>query len=643
MKKKAPYICILLACAACLGVLIGCGEQRTQYNYIEEYGKGFHVSGYNYYGRSESLYCNVNCIDFRLCISDGTNQKKGNPDPTKRMGYEFLGVFDGNGRQYFDAMGMRIGDVTDGDLGNHRKNFSTKWQAETGYTLRFDSGDGAPVADIEGLTYDQDIEKLPVPAPADGKRFVGWYCDRDMLYQTTDGEGNPLYGIGDKFSATEAQMKEYDYRFDKYKFWDVGVVDNRKFCELNHYEFCEYINRDINGRIPEREDKTVTLYAKYESNDFDVTFDFGSEHGDIAPRTITLEPDKTVADISAEFDAVTDGEYGIYGWALDSGDMYDGEPITENITLSAVWKKFRTVTARGDGYDDKAVRVYEDAYVYTDRLFPARDGYALDGFYASPTFTGFPVAALEYGGAVSVIYAKQTPVDYTIRYLTDGTLLGGASVPDAAYNIETNTFDLYDGGDGLQNYELVGWHEEDSDEILTKIEKGSTGDMYLYPVLRGKEITLNLNHSVTPDMQYVDGDRPATVKVRYGDRFTISPVRNLGYRFLGWCTEPNGGGELITDGEGKAYAASAFTQSVTLYAHWECGAEIITVSFVEDDGKVTTVKAEKGGFLPLYTPTKAGKIFVGWFSSTGARYRDDDRAYEDVTLYAKWADAEGEV
>lgn len=96
-----------------------------------------------------------------------------------------------------------------------------------------------------------------------------------------------------------------------------------------------------------------------------------------------------------------------------------------------------------------------------------------------------------------------------------------------------------------------------------------------------------------------------------------TPIRK-GYEFLGWYTQPNGGGTKYT-------SSSAFpTSDLVLYSHWKIQKH--TATFKNHDGTVLqTVSVEYGG-TPSYTgstPTKPSTAeysysFSGWSPSIGA-------------------------
>ncbi len=118
-----------------------------------------------------------------------------------------------------------------------------------------------------------------------------------------------------------------------------------------------------------------------------------------------------------------------------------------------------------------------------------------------------------------------------------------------------------------------------------------------------------------------------------------SLLSDTGYTFSGWNTS--------ADGEGSAYQAGEsydLTADVTFYAQWTPDQYI--VSFDADGGVVSPASATfvvGGPALTLPTPTQAGAIFSGWYTSMtgGALVGGAGGSYQpttSVTLYAQWGE-----
>lgn len=143
--------------------------------------------------------------------------------------------------------------------------------------------------------------------------------------------------------------------------------------------------------------------------------------------------------------------------------------------------------------------------------------------------------------------------------------------------------------------------------------------------------------TITYDKNYEGAPAAETKEVLYNYWFDVDgtePTRS-GYAFDGWYTQATGGTKV----ERVSVAGDT-----TYYAHW---LKSITVSFLDDDGSeidaldpINAVEGSAIGALPV--PTKAGKIFMGWFTDN-VNYTTEVTAATvataaDMQLYAKWAD-----
>ena len=115
-----------------------------------------------------------------------------------------------------------------------------------------------------------------------------------------------------------------------------------------------------------------------------------------------------------------------------------------------------------------------------------------------------------------------------------------------------------------------------------------------------------------------------------------TPTRS-GYQFVGWYTKKSGG-TLIED-------TAMPSKDITVYAQWESNAtpkqKTYTITFDADGGSVspksiTVNKDEKIGTLP--TPTKDGYTFVGWYTSSGAKFTSNTIISSNGTVYAHWTE-----
>lgn len=137
---------------------------------------------------------------------------------------------------------------------------------------------------------------------------------------------------------------------------------------------------------------------------------------------------------------------------------------------------------------------------------------------------------------------------------------------------------------------------------------------------------------------------PRQVKIYYGQTYnTLPDAYKMGYKFLGWFTEKNGGVKIKT----TDIVDSIVTR--TLYAHWQ--KETYTITFNATPGlfningttvsEVTdTVEYQGKISLPENIPTYNNREFLGWYTSMrgGVKISDGDifEYSSDKSFYAHW-------
>ena len=109
-----------------------------------------------------------------------------------------------------------------------------------------------------------------------------------------------------------------------------------------------------------------------------------------------------------------------------------------------------------------------------------------------------------------------------------------------------------------------------------------------------------------------------------------TPTRS-GYKFLGWYTQPNGGGTKYT-------SSSSFpTSDLVLYSHWEL--QKYTINFKNVDGTTVSTKTLNSGATlgTLPTVTRSGYTFVGWIPCAPVKKIDntilDSYYYDGAVAY----------
>jgi uncharacterized repeat protein (TIGR02543 family) len=148
------------------------------------------------------------------------------------------------------------------------------------------------------------------------------------------------------------------------------------------------------------------------------------------------------------------------------------------------------------------------------------------------------------------------------------------------------------------------------------------------PAITNYSVTFNGNGSTSGTMSNQTASSPTNL--------TTNAFTRTGYTFAGWNTAANGSGTSYLNG-----ASFPFTANATLYAQWT--ANNLTVTYDTQGGSsVSNGTTTTGGSISSSpgTPTRAGYIFNGWFTtSSGGSAISFPYAHgqtANFTLYAQW-------
>ncbi len=235
----------------------------------------------------------------------------------------------------------------------------------------------------------------------------------------------------------------------------------------------------------------------------------------------------------------------------------------------------------------------------------SRVGYDFAGWLANSGDTDTITTVVP--SSSKTVYAKWTPINYTISY----TLNGGsvASANPTSYNIKTSTFNL--NNPTRDYYNFAGWTGTGLSGEVTNVtvEMGSTGDRSYTATWTpiSYAITYNLaGGSVTPA-------NPTSYTYETA-AFTLNNPTRDGYRFTGWT------------GTGLSGA----TASVTVAAH-STGARSYTATWaqlygvtVENGTADATDAAENDVVTITADAAPAGKLFDKWTSADGVVFDNEN-------------------
>jgi len=265
---------------------------------------------------------------------------------------------------------------------------------------------------------------------------------------------------------------------------------------------------------------------------------------------------------------------------------------------------------------------------------PIREGYLFKGWYVDPEFKSQKYTIEKYSSGNIELYAKWNPCVYSIEYYTNGE---NSSNNPTEYTIETDTIILENPT--RKGYEFKGWFlEQEFENQITQIEKGSMGDIALYAKWEAVDysITYHLNGGIN------DENNPSTYNATSSTIYLKEPTRE-GYNFSSWYEDAECTKSI-------RYILSTRYEDLDLYATWTpISYSVRFHGNGSTDGYMSEVihlSYEETYTLPANRYEKTGHKFIGWNTKadgTGTWFEDEQeiknitlKHLENVTLYAQW-------
>ena len=287
------------------------------------------------------------------------------------------------------------------------------------------------------------------------------------------------------------------------------------------------------------------------------------------------------------------------------------------------------VTAN-DGVSDSAVNVHKGAPVALTA--PSKTGYRFKSWATRSGEEGnYRYTDYDTNGPTNTdlaLFAQWEAVSYAIAYdLGGGTNAVGNP---ASYTVESETITL--AAPERAGYEFKGWVNAQN-EPVTKIEKGSTGDVAVKATWQAVSYTIAYDLGGGTNAS----GNPASYTVE-SETITLAAPERAGYEFKGWVNAQN---------EPIAKIEKGSTGNVTVRATWQVISYTISYELNEGtlEGENPTAYTVESETIALASPERAGYEFKGW-------YPDAEFAGEAVTeiakgttgnlsLYAKWEKKSG--
>ncbi len=376
----------------------------------------------------------------------------------------------------------------------------------------------------------------------------------------------------------------------------------------------------------------IALYAVWsKAETYTVTFN-ANGHGstDVQFVVVTKEDKVTEPNLTA------DEGYLVAGWYESqdgSGDAYVfGSTISQNLVLYAKWNlQSYTITYELDGGTNGA-----NPSTYTIKtenkalVDPTKEGHTFGGWYYDAAFTNKATQISTGTKGNITLYAKWTPITYTVKYLSGNTIPGVVSNDTKEYGVALTLKDsvsTFSHGGCTQK----GWSLSDNGEVAYAFggEYKGNADLTLYP--HWECSTYNLTYETDGGNK---GNNP--------DTYTGPAMLGLnngsysGFYFGGWYREISFKNQVSN--------VQNITTDLTLYARWYNKVTYKPGSALSGVDSVVTNK-NKGVYVTLKTSinkyVRDGYKLVGWSTSDGgdveyalgARYETN----ANITLYPCWA------
>ncbi len=568
---------------------------------------------------------------------------------TYKEDYVFYGWYDNP-----ELQGYKIDILDKNSIGD--KIFYARWVQDAfrvNLNVNKNYTDGVP-ADIEQIQleikYNQNYN-LPIPN-AIGFTFIGWF-NGNKKYTNEYGESVGVFLEEDDIDLIAVWSRDKYFikiNADGSFKWltqngeDFNFSDTKEYIEYNK-NLCPNCNIKSQTEKAGAQPDTIKRYLFKEGHIFkNMIFDKNDSSSLACWHDIDNNfKDGDVIEIFADYRVETN--FKIY-LKNEETDAYT-KILEANYGDLLIFESFPTKTGYtfkefivDENYEDK----YNGKYVGT-HLAPGLVFYTYNPNLAQ-TMPDLSIG-VELDGSDIYLKAVYTPNEYEVNFA--GTIENIDSLLvtfGKAYNSSNNNALPIPTKTG---YDFAGWYLDLNDETCKVTdEQGCTNSWNV-----AYDCTLQakfnaIHYQVTLDFCGGIGEKDK-VEVIFDKNMPsyIKVPTKTGYTFLGFFEELNGAGMQFYDNDMQSVMQWTFTQSKTIYAHWQ--AKTYTVTLDPQNGTAKTeIKVTYDQPMPsgLKAPTKLGHEFLGYcsgYSGTGIRYYNSSMMSgnnwdidNNTTLYADW-------
>ena len=395
--------------------------------------------------------------------------------------------------EYLPAQGSDGVNVADGDIYRivTASDRTVDYRIARSRTVTFDFQDGVTSDYIVRVASGAKLSPPDAAAPV-GKRLVGWRAEGesknwnfaedtvtedvklvavwenipyDIVYHVGEGDrgNNPLtYTVESEFVFAEGQREFYVF-----EGWFLSYDE----------ETGEYSDR-VTG-IAAGSTGGVEVYAKFAPAEYEIVYNDlrGAEHDNL--EKINVATDATLTPPTDAAGAMFDGWYldALYAQPVGvlNGDLLSLLDGNGRLQLYAKWVKKYTVTfeSNGGGTLEK-IEYSEKSGSVTLPETVEREHYLFGGWYRDAALTQKVQTVDASEGRDLTVYAKWTPVDYTLHFFVNG----GSAVQDvrAGYG---STF-AAPAAPVREGYVFGGWFADAQCTQAYSFDSAVSGDVCVY-------------------------------------------------------------------------------------------------------------------------------------------------------------------
>lgn len=571
-------------------------------------------------------------------------------NPT-RTGYTFGGWYTES------SFTNKVTSITTGSTGN--KTFYAKWTANT-YTVSYDANGGSGTTASSSHTYGTAKTLTSNGFSRTGYTFLGWSTNKSATSATYTN----AQSVTNLSSTNGATVKLYAvWKANSYTYNITYVSSSGK--SLGTSTVAGTFGTSTTVSAPSKTgyttpssqsvtfDSTTPKTIKFTYPLVSYTIGYKLNGGSASnPTSYNIESS------AITLNAPTRTGYTFTGWTGSNGTTAStsvsiASGSTGNKTYTANWKansytiKFNS--NGGSGTMSNLAMTYGTAKNLTSNSF-TRTGYTFAGWATSAS--GNVVYSNSQSvnnlsstnGATVTLYAKWTPVNYSITYNLNG---GSISGQKTSYTIETSTFSL--PTPTRTGYLFAGWTGSNGStpSKSVSISKGSTGNKSYTANWTPKKLTTtfyrNQNSSDTITAQQV---------FTYGvsQSFSAKGWSKTGYTQLGWADSRTATTQQYStlSGVSDGWVESKYPSN-NIYAVWK--PNTYSIAYNANGGTGTTATSthtyDTAKALTSNGFSRTGYTFTGWntqANGSGTAYSNAQSVKNlttsngsTVTLYAQWS------